>query len=105
MDLARQITQTSNRIRGLFTQIYPPLERVLGPWLEYEAALEVLSAWHTSAQLKHAGNARIDTKLKKYGACRHTAWAGAILEAVDQQSVVVVGTDAAALVIPHWPTR
>lgn len=24
MDLSRQITQTSNRIRGLFTQIHPP---------------------------------------------------------------------------------
>jgi transposase len=29
-DLADQITQTSNRIRGLLTQIYPALERVLG---------------------------------------------------------------------------
>ncbi|MET5021577.1 transposase, partial [Burkholderia pseudomallei] len=26
-DLAAQITQTSNRIRGLLTQIHPPLER------------------------------------------------------------------------------
>lgn len=31
LDLARQVTQTSNRIRGRFTQIHPPLERVLGP--------------------------------------------------------------------------
>ena len=31
LDLARQITQTSNRIRELYTQIHPPLERVLGP--------------------------------------------------------------------------
>lgn len=101
LDLARQITQTSNRIRGLFTQIHPPLERILGPWLEHDAVMEVLASWPTPAQLKHAGKARIDAKLKKQGARRHTAWAGAILDALDEQTVVVVGTDAAGLVIPH----
>jgi transposase len=101
LDLARQITQTSNRIRGLFTQIHPPLERVIGPRLEHDAVLEVLAAWPTPTQLKHAGKARIDAKLKKQGARRHTAWAMAIMEALDQQNVVVVGTDAAGLVIPH----
>lgn len=101
LDLARQITQTSNRIRGLFTQIHPPLERLLGPRLDYDAILEVLAAWPTPAALKHAGKARIDAKLKKHGARRHTAWAAAIMDALDEQSVIVVGTDAAGLVIPH----
>lgn len=101
LDLSRQITQTSNRIRGLFSQIHPPLERILGPWLEHDAVLEVLATWPTPALLKHAGKARIDAKLKKHGARRHTAWAEAILDALEQQSVVVVGTDAAGLVIPH----
>ncbi len=44
LDLARQITQTSNRIRGLFTQIHPPLERALGPWLDHDAVLDVLAS-------------------------------------------------------------
>ncbi|MGP5123169.1 IS110 family transposase [Glutamicibacter ardleyensis] len=101
LDLARQITQTSNRIRGLFTQIHPPLERLLGPRLDYDAILEVLAAWPTPALLKHAGKARIDAKLKKHGARRHTAWASALMHALDEQTVVVVGTDAAGLVIPH----
>ncbi|UTM48199.1 IS110 family transposase [Glutamicibacter mysorens] len=101
LDLARQITQTSNRIRGLFTQIHPPLERILDPWLEHDAVLEILATWPTPAQLKHAGKARIDAKLKKYGGRRHTAWAVAIMDALDEQTVVVVGTDAAGLVIPH----
>ncbi|MFC8302297.1 IS110 family transposase [Specibacter sp. NPDC057265] len=101
LDLARQITQTSNRIRGLFTQIHPPLERILGPWLEHDAVLEVLATWPTPAQLKHAGEARIDAKLKKHGARRHAAWARAIIEALGAQTVTVVGTDAAGLVIPH----
>ena len=32
LDLARQVNQSANRIRGLYTQIHPTLERVLGPW-------------------------------------------------------------------------
>ena len=32
LDLARQVNQTANRIRGLYTQIHPALEAVLGPW-------------------------------------------------------------------------
>lgn len=101
LDLARQITQTSNRIRGLFTQIHPPLERVIGPWLDHDAVLEVLVSWPTPTQLRQAGKARIAAKLKKHGARRHTAWATTILAALEKQSVIVVGTDAAALVIPH----
>ena len=38
LDLARQVNQTANRIRGLYTQIHPTLEQVLGPWLEHDAA-------------------------------------------------------------------
>ena len=38
-DLAQQITATSNRIRGLLTQIHPALERVLGPRLDHPAVL------------------------------------------------------------------
>ena len=32
LDLARQVNQTANRIRGLYTQIHPALEAVVGPW-------------------------------------------------------------------------
>ena len=33
-DLAKQATPTSNRIRGLLTQIHPGLERAVGPtWI------------------------------------------------------------------------
>ena len=40
LDLARQVNQSANRIRGLFTQIHPALEAVMGPWLEHDAVLE-----------------------------------------------------------------
>ena len=40
LDLARQVNQSANRIRGLYTQIHPALEAVVGPWLEHDAVLE-----------------------------------------------------------------
>ena len=101
LDLARQVNQTANRIRGLYTQIHPALEAVVGPWLEHDAVLEVIAAWPTPADLKRAGKARIDARLKKQGCRRHAAWAGQIVSALKHQTVVVAGTDAAAVVLPH----
>ena len=101
LDLARQVHQSANRIRGLYTQIHPTLEQVLGPWLEHDAVLEAISAWPTPADLKRAGKARIDARLKKYGCRRHATWAGQIVSALEHQTVVVAGTDAAAVVLPH----
>lgn len=40
LDLARAVNQTEGRIQGLYTQIHPALERVLGPWLEHDTILE-----------------------------------------------------------------
>ena len=99
LDLARQVNQTANRIRGLYTQIHPALEAVVGPWLEHDAVLEVIAAWPTPADLKRAGKARIDARLKKHGCRRHTTWAGQIVSALEHQTVVVAGTDAAAVVL------
>ena len=76
LDLARQVNQSANRIRGLYTQIHPALEAVVGPWLEHDAILEVIAAWPTPADLKRAGRTRIDAKLKAHGCRRHTTWAG-----------------------------
>ena len=101
LDLARQVNQSANRIRGLYTQIHPTLEQVLGPWLEHDAVLEVIAAWPTPADLKRAGRTRIDAKLKAHGCRRHTTWAGQIISALEHQTVVVAGTDAAATVLPH----
>lgn len=58
-------------------------------------------AWPTPAELKRVGRARIDARLKKHRARRHTTWAGQIVAALDRQTVVVAGTDAAGTVLPH----
>ena len=47
LDLAEQVNQTEGRIRGLYTQIHPALEAVLGPWPGHDAVLEVIAAWPT----------------------------------------------------------
>ena len=101
LDLARQVNQSANRVRGLYTQIHPALEAVLGPWLEHDAILEVITAWPTPADLKRAGRTRIDARLKKHGCRRHATWAGQIVSALEHQTVVVAGTDAAGTVLPH----
>jgi len=72
-----------------------------GPGRAHDAVLEVIAAWPTPADLKRAGKARIDARLKKHGCRRHATWAGQIVSALEHQTVVVAGTDAAATVLPH----
>lgn len=50
-DLAAQITQTSNRIRSLLSQIHPALERVFGPRLDHPAVLDLLERYPSQAAL------------------------------------------------------
>jgi transposase len=69
--------------------------------VEHDAILEVLIAWPTPEKLRETGRARINAKLKKHKARRHTAWTEDILTALEKQTVIVTGTDAAGIVIPH----
>ncbi len=63
--------------------------------------LEVIAAWPTPVALRKAGRARIDAKLKAHGAKRHAVWAQALVDALTRQTVVVAGTDATGVVLPH----
>ena len=102
LDLARQVNQSANRIRGLYTQT-PPSPRGRGGALAGRTtpSWRPVAAWPTPADLKRAGKARIDARLKAHGCRRHTTWAGQIVSALEHQTVMVVGTDAAATVLPH----
>ncbi|VVE58426.1 transposase [Pandoraea anapnoica] len=40
-DLAAQLSQTSNCIRGPLTQIHPALKRVLGPRVDHPTVLDL----------------------------------------------------------------
>lgn len=100
-DLAKQVTATSNRLRGLLTQIHPALERALGPRLDHPAVLDLIRTWPTPAALRVAGRKRVATRLKKLAPRMHDRLTGEIFTALDAQTVVVVGTNAAAVVLPQ----
>jgi transposase len=100
-DLAGQIVQVSNRIRGLLTQIHPALERVIGPRLDHPAMLDLLQHSPSPATMKSAGEKRLGNRLLKNAPRKGRVWAGEITSALGEQTVVVTGTDAAALVLPR----
>jgi transposase len=100
-DLAQQITATSNRIRGLLTQIHPALERVLGPRLEHPAVLDLLETWPTPAALTAAGKTRVRTRLLKKAPRLGGRLTEEIFAALAAQTVVVTGTNAAGIVLPR----
>ena len=100
-DLAAQITATSNRIRGLLTQIHPALERALGPHLDHPAVADLLTRYPTPAALKTAGRGHVRARLKKRAPRAAERLTDAVFAALAEQSVVVAGTDAARIVIPR----
>ena len=99
-DLAGQITATSNRIRGLLTQIHPALERALGPHLDHPAVADLLTRYPTPAALKTAGRGHVRARLKKHAPRAAERLTDAIFTALSEQTVVVVGTGAAGIVLP-----
>ena len=100
-DIVGQMTATSNRIRGLLTQIHPALERVVGPHLDHPAMLDLLQHYPSPAAMKSAGTARMATRLVKRAPRIGRRLAEEITQALSEQSVVVVGTNAAATVLPR----
>lgn len=99
-DLAAQITQTSNRLRGLLTQIHPALERVLGPRLDHPAVLALLQQYPSPAALAAVSEKRLAAHLGKAAPRLAKTLAAEIHQALSEQTVVVPGTQAAGLVLP-----
>lgn len=99
-DLAQETTRTSNRLRGLLTQIHPSLERVLGPRLEHPAVRTLLERFGSPAQIRKAGRRRLVTLLRPQAPRMADRLAEDIFAALDEQTVTVPGTDAATLIIP-----
>lgn len=100
-DLAKQATATSNRIRGLLTQIHPALERVIGEHLDHQAMPELLAKYPTPAALRKAGRARVEALLRKHAPRAGKRWATEVFTALDEQTVIVSGTNAAGIVLPQ----
>lgn len=104
-DLAKQVTATSNRIRGLLTQIHPALERAIGKHLGHPVMPALLEKYPGPDALRKAGQQRVATFMRKYAPRGGNAWAADIFEALDQQTVTVAGTDAAGLVLRQLGTQ
>jgi transposase len=100
-DLAAQITATSNRIRGLLTQIHPALERVVGPHLDHPAMLDLLERYPSPAQLASLSQKQLATRLLKLAPRMGKTWATEVVQALAEQTVVVAGTQAASIVLPR----
>lgn len=100
-DVLGQITATSNRVRGLLTQIHPALERVIGPHLDHPAMLDLLQRYPSPAAMQNAGTKRLAARLIKLAPRIGHRLAVEITEALHAQTVVVVGTNAGALVLPR----
>ncbi|RFA06629.1 IS110 family transposase [Subtercola boreus] len=100
-DVVGQATATSNRIRGLLTQIHPALERVIGAHLDHPAVLDLLQRYPSPAAMKAAGPTRLGNRLVKLAPRMGRRLAAEISQALSEQTVVVVGTNAASLVLPR----
>jgi transposase len=100
-DLAEQINQVSNRIRGLLTHIHPALERALGPNLQHPAILDLLQRYPSPAAMQAAGRRRLETRLVKLAPRIAGRLATSIVAALNEQTVVVAGTAAAGQVLPR----
>ncbi|SCF93339.1 hypothetical protein GA0115254_12557, partial [Streptomyces sp. Ncost-T10-10d] len=64
---AGEVNRTTNRLRGLLSQIHPSLERVLGPRLAYPYIQALLARHGSPARLKRLGRARCEALLKAHG--------------------------------------
>ena len=100
-DLAVQITQTSNRIRGLLSQIHPALERVLGPRLDHPAVLDLLERYPSPAELAATSEKTLANRLTKLAPRMGKSLAAEIVQALGEQAVIVPGTQAATIVMPR----
>lgn len=96
----RPSTNGSNRLRGLLTQIHPHLERVLGPRIQHPAVLMLLERFGSPAQIRKAGRRRLITLIRPKALRMAERLVEDIFTALDEQTVVVPGTDAAALIVP-----
>ncbi len=99
-DLAGEVNRATNRLRGLLSQIHPSLERVLGPRLAYPYVQALLQRHGSPARLRKLGRARCEALLKAHGSRKAHHLTTEIFDALAEQTLVVPGTEASALIVP-----
>lgn len=99
-DLVSEANRLSNRLRGLFTQVHPHLERVLGPRMQHPAVLVLLERFRSPAELRQAGRRRLTYLMRPKAPRMAARLTDEIFTALDEQTVTVPGTEAASLIVP-----
>ncbi|MFD0440956.1 IS110 family RNA-guided transposase [Streptomyces chartreusis] len=99
-DLAGEVTRVANRLRSLLTEIHPHLERILGPRVQHPAVLTLLEQFGSPKAIRKAGRRRLVTLLRPKAPRMAERLVEDIFTALDEQTVVVPGTDAAAVIVP-----
>lgn len=100
-DLQTSIVSATNRLRDLLTQIHPALEHAVGPDLERPGTLDLLIKYPGPDSLRTAGRTRIRRTIPVRSPRIADRLTDAVLDALTRQTVVVIGTTAAAQVIPR----
>lgn len=100
-DLAGEATRNRNRLRGLLTQLHPALERVLGPRSDHPAVLKLLECHPSPARIRDAGRSRLVELVRPQAPRMAQRLIDDVFAALEEQSVTVAGTEAAATVITH----
>ncbi|MCW1100265.1 IS110 family transposase [Streptomyces sp. RS2] len=98
-DLVAEANRLSNRLRGLFTQVYPHLERAVGPRMQHPS----WSCWSGSARrpgYARPGRRKVTTLMQPKAPRMAARLTEDVFTALDEQTVVVPGTEAAALIVP-----
>lgn len=98
-DLTGEATRVANRLHGLLAQIHPSLERVLGPRLHHPAVLALLERFGSPAQMRKAGRRLVMLRRPKAPRMAERLVED-IFTTLDEQTVVVPGTETAALIVP-----
>lgn len=99
-DLAGEVNRTTNRLCGLLSQIHPSLERVLGKRLAYPYVQALLARHGSPAKIRKLGRARCKALLKAHSSRKAAHLTAEIFEALDEQTLVVPGTETSALIVP-----
>jgi len=98
-DLAGELTRLANRLHDALTHVHPALERLLGKHLNRAGVLELLAAAPTPTQLRALGQSGIQAALAPRSRKLAVRLPEQILTALDQQTVVIPGTDTFGRVI------
>ena len=105
-DLTHDMTRAINRLRSLLLQIHPALERVFkGTVLVRGIVLDLLIRYRGPAGLRKAGKGAVKRWARGHARKDPSPLVDRVFTALDEQTVVVPGADAAESVIGRHAAR